>query len=177
MQYRRSFVPGGSFFFTVNLANRSSGVLVKHIHALRNAVRVVKNRHPFLIDAMVILPDHLHAIWTLPANDSNFSKRWMLIKSDFSRHLPRNEHCNKIRGSKGERVIWQRRYWEHAIRDQRDMNRHIDYIHYNPVKHGHVDKASDWPHSSIHKYIRDGLIGSNWGCTSENEENLNFGER
>ena len=112
---------------------------------------------------MVILPDHLHAIWTLPPGDADFAKRWMLIKTAFSRALPKHENINQSRKSKRERGIWQRRYWEHLIRDELDYERHVDYIHYNPVKHGYVDKAVDWPYSSIHRFIKNGIISSDWG--------------
>ena len=100
---------------------------------------------------MVVLPEHLHAVWTLPKNDNDFAKRWMLIKSNFSRQLPTTERINKSRKTKGERGIWQRRYWEHLIRDEIDYQRHVEYIHYNPVKHGYVDKPTDWKYSTIHQ--------------------------
>ena len=152
MQYRRVYVEGGCYFFTVNLADRREDLLTRHIDVLRDSVAEVKRRHPFDIDAMVILPDHLHAIWTLPKGDSDYSKRWTLIKSGFSRQLPKGEHINKSRYQKGERGIWQRRFWEHLIRDEEDYLKHIEYIHNNPVKHGYVGNPKDWPHSSIHKF-------------------------
>ncbi|WP_069471024.1 REP-associated tyrosine transposase [Candidatus Marithrix sp. Canyon 246] len=154
MQYRRYRVAGGTYFFTVNLADRSSSLLVEHIDLLRDAVREVKCRHPFTIDAIVILPDHIHAIWTLSVNDVDYSKRWMLIKSMFSRHIPKTELINDSRMKKRERGIWQRRFWEHTIRDEFDWQQHVDYIHNNPVKHGWVKQAIDWPYSSIHSYLK-----------------------
>lgn len=104
--------------------------MVEHADVLRAVIREVQSRHPFRIDAMVVLPDHLHAIWTLPMNDKDFSVRWMLIKSGFSRRLPLGERRNKSRMAKGERGIWQRRFWEHLIRDENDYERHVNYIHY-----------------------------------------------
>ncbi len=118
MRYRRANVKGGTYFFTVNLAERRLCLLVDYVDDLRDAVRTVKQKHPFYIDAFVVLPDHLHAIWTLPKNDADFDMRWMLIKGNFSRCMPKNERRNASRVKKGERGIWQRRYWEHLIRDE-----------------------------------------------------------
>ncbi len=163
MRYRRARVGGGTYFFTVNLADRDSTLLVDEIGALRTAMGYVKKRHPFRIDAVVVLPDHLHALWTLPENDRDFPTRWMLIKSTFSRMLPWGERRRESRLKKGERGIWQRRYWEHLIRDERDLSAHVDYIHWNPVKHGYVDQVVQWPHSSFHRYVREGLLPASWG--------------
>jgi putative transposase len=162
MQYRRTFIDGGTYFFTVNLLERNKSLLIDHIDLLKQSIQAVKSRHPFIIDAMVVLPDHLHAIWPLPINDHNYPTRWRLIKSTFSRGITKTERINQSRFYKNERGIWQRRYWEHLIRDELDYQRHVDYIHYNPVKHGYVDNPTDWPHSSIHKFIRDGIIDENW---------------
>jgi REP-associated tyrosine transposase len=118
--YRRNRVPGGTYFFTVNLLERSSALLVAHIDALRDAVRTVRNRRPFHIDAWVVLPNHMHAVWTLPADDADFSGRWKAIKIAFAKTLPKTEYLSPVRAAKGERGIWQRRYWEHTIRDQLD---------------------------------------------------------
>ncbi|HTE14361.1 MAG TPA: transposase [Burkholderiales bacterium] len=118
---------------------------------------------------MVILPEHLHAIWVLPPGDANFPTRWALIKAGFSRGLPANERISSSRQGKGERGIWQRRYWEHLIRDDEDYTRHVDYIHYNPVKHSHVASAADWPHSSIHRYIQAGMVPPDWAGAVEND--------
>ncbi|MNP17726.1 Transposase IS200 like protein [compost metagenome] len=174
MRYRRAITPGATYFFTVNLEDRSQRLLVDHIATLRVVTRQVKATHPFEIRAMVVLPEHIHAIWTLPEGDEDFSTRWSLIKSGFSRHLPRTETISHSRHTKRERGIWQRRYWEHRIRDEEDLQQHVDYIHFNPVKHGHASSATDWPYSSIHRYIRMGLLPENWG---NNEETRNFGER
>jgi putative transposase len=175
MRYRRADVPGASYFFTVNLADRANTLLVDQVTVLREAVRVVKQQHPFHIDAFVVLPEHLHALWTLPENDADFAMRWMLIKAGFSRHIPRGEYRNPSRAGKGERGIWQRRYWEHLIRDEDDYRRHVDYIHYNPVKHGYVKRAADWAHSSIHRYIKEGTMGRDWGGDIDSEGG--YGER
>jgi REP-associated tyrosine transposase len=164
--YRRNFVQGGSFFFTVNLADRRRRLLVDHIDhidLLRRAFREVRARHPFTIEAMAVLPDHLHAIWTLPDGDRNFSMRWRLIKATFSRQLPPGEPISASRAAKAERGIWQRRYWEHTIRDEDDFSRHVEYIHFNPVKHGYVGRVSDWPHSSFHRMVRLGIVSEDWG--------------
>ncbi|MBI5891779.1 MAG: transposase [Nitrosomonadales bacterium] len=160
--YRRSDIAGASFFFTVNLADRSQSLLIEHIALFRSAFEYARERHPFTVDAIVILPEHIHAIWTLPESDSDFALRWRLIKTMFSRGLPPGEFRSDSRLSKGERGIWQRRYWEHLIRDEADFVRHVDYIHINPVKHGLVSCVADWPHSSFHRYVRKGLLPMDW---------------
>jgi putative transposase len=176
MHYRRSNVPGSTFFFTVNLADRSSRVLTNHIDVLRHSVRRVQRSHPFDIVAMVVLPDHLHAIWSLPCGDCDFPLRWSLVKAGFSRTLDRYEHIRSSRARKRERGIWQRRYWEHQVRDDADLGRHVDYIHINPVKHGYVATPTAWPHSSLHRYIRQGLLPRDWAADI-NELDTGFGER
>jgi len=174
MRYRRADVTGGTYFFTVNLAERKR-TLVDHVDLLRSVIRGVKANHPFSIDAMVILPDHLHALWTLPLGDADYPTRWALLKAGFSRQIPKDERRNKSCMAKGERGLWQRRYWEHLIRDERDYARHVDY-HHNPVTHGYVNQASDWPHSSIHRFIQEGTVGKNWGGSVFVAENGEFGE-
>ena len=174
MRYRRADVRGGTYFFTVNLAERDGGLLVEHVETLRTAVRTIREKHPFEIDAWVILPDHLHAIWTLPEGDNDFATRWMLIKSGFSRRIGRKERIAVSRAKKGERGIWQRRYWEHLIRDDQDYARHVDYIHYNPVKHGHVQQVRDWPHSTFHRHVERGAYSADWGGMTDEGR---FGER
>lgn len=176
MRYRRTDVMGGSYFFTVNLAERGGRLLVEHVDVLRAAVSNVKRRHPFHIDAFVVMPDHLHAIWTLPSGDADFASRWMLIKAGFSRHIAHGERRNASRLAKGERGIWQRRYWEHLIRDNSDYERHVDYVHYNPVKHGFAIRAADWPYSSIHRYIAAGLVECDWGLRAAVENEGKYGE-
>ena len=175
MRYRRADITGGTYFFTVNLAERKNTLLVDEFDKLRNVINKVKKQHPFRLDAMVVLPEHLHALLTLPTNDKDFATRWMLIKSGFSRQLPKHERINKSRQRKGERGIWQRRYWEHLIRDEQDFERHVDYIHYNPVKHGYVKQAVDWPYSTIHAYITKGLLDRNLGYDN-NDNGMTFGE-
>ncbi|MDD5276926.1 MAG: transposase [Methylovulum sp.] len=175
MRYRRAKLTGASYFFTVNLANRKSRLLVEHVDMLRESARRVKTAHPFVIDAMVIMPSHLHCLWTLPEDDNDFSTRWGLIKAGFSRHFETAEHISSSRKSKGERGIWQRRFWEHLIRDDHDFERHVDYIHYNPVKHGYVKRPVDWAFSSIHRYIKAQIIDENWAC-GDDFERMSFGE-
>ena len=145
MRYRRAKAAGATYFFTVNLADRKSNLLTEHIEALRHAVRGIRQSHPFEIIAMVVFPDHLHAIWRLPEGDANFSLRWSLIKAAFSRAIPKTEVIRRSRKLKRERGIWQRRYWEHQIRDDDDLEKRVAYVHFNPVKHGYVSRAGDWP--------------------------------
>jgi putative transposase len=162
-RYRRAKIDGGTFFFTVTLANRSSNVLVREIERLREAYRLTQKRNPFETVAICIMPDHLHALWTLPEGDSDFASRWSYFKACFSRALPASQARAQSKIAKREKGIWQRRYWEHVIRDEGDLQRHIDYIHYNPVKHGLVTRVCDWPHSSFHRYVEKGLLPSDWG--------------
>jgi len=160
--YLRYRIDGGIYFFTVNLAERNRTLLIERIDTLREAFRVVKEAHPFKIDAIVILPDHLHTIWTLPDGDHDFSQRWRQVKSAFSREIAKEERVSRSRLRKQERGIWQRRFWEHAIRDEEDFRRHVDYIHFNPVKHGYVQKVADWPYSSFHQYVHLGILPVDW---------------
>lgn len=163
--YTRLYTPGARYFFTLTLTNRGDNdLLIRHIKALRQAVAATRRDHPFAIDAMVVLPDHLHALWQLPEDDADFSTRWRLIKARFARAVPRQEHTSPSRRRRGERAIWQRRFWEHRIRDERDWRHHVDYIHYNPVKHGLVGRALDWPYSSFHRYVRAGCYEPDWGA-------------
>ena len=173
--YRRYHIPGGCYFFTVNLLDRNQSLLITHIDLLRESVKVVKQKQPFHIDAWVVLPDHLHCIWTLPPDDSDFSKRWKAIKTHFSKHIPASEVRSKIRIKRNERGIWQRRFWEHAIRDDADYAAHIDYIHFNPVKHGLVDRVVDWPYSTFYRFVEDGVVTSDWA--GDPELGGNKGER
>jgi putative transposase len=163
-QYVRAFVPGGTFFFTATLLERRRRLLTEHIDDLRAVFADARRRRPFVIEAIVVLPDHLHCIWTLPPEDSDFSARWHDIKARFSARIARGEWRSARRVKKGERGIWQRRFWEHLIRDDRDFQRHVDYIHYNPVKHGYVPRVSDWPYSSFHRYVQRGILPLNWAA-------------
>jgi len=165
MDYRRLYQPGGHYFFTVVTANRRS-LLVDHVDRLRAAFRYTMEKRPFDLEAIVILPDHLHALWRLPLGDADFSTRWMLVKRKFSTGLPTGP-LNPSGKSKREKGIWQRRFWEHLIRDETDWRRHMDYIHYNPVKHRLVDKARDWPFSSFRRFVANGWYDEDWGEAEE----------
>ena len=177
MKYRRADIKGGSYFFTLNLADRQNTLLVDEFDKLRASINKVKQRHPFVLDAFVVLPDHLHLMITLPEGDNDFATRLMLIKSGFSRQIPKTEKIESSRESKRERGIWQRRYWEHLIRDDTDFERHVDYIHYNPVKHGYVERAVDWELSTIHSFIEKGLLTADWGYVNAFPSKQSFGER
>jgi len=174
--YRRYRVPGGTYFFTVNLLERRLDTLVRHINVLREAVRKTRRERPFHIDAWVVLPDHMHCIWTLPPGDDDFSNRWKSIKIRFVQAIPHTERRSPVRIAKGERGIWQRRFWEHVIRDEADYEHHVNYIHWNPVKHGLVKKVSDWPFSTFHRYVQAGILPIDWVGNVEEESN-DFGER
>jgi putative transposase len=161
--YRRNLFPGGTYFFTVNLPDRSSRLLVDEITTLRASVAAVRQRLPFQIDAWVVLPDHMHCVWTLPLNDADYPARWRMIKARFSRHMPDLAPVSASRMSKGELGIWQRRYWEHTVREDRDFAAHVDYVHFNPVKHGYVVRVADWPYSTFHRYVASGTCPEDWG--------------
>ena len=164
VDYRRNRVPGGTYFFTVNLLDRRSCLLVEQIDLLREAVRAVKRRRPFQIDAWVVLPDHLHAVWTLPEGDADYSGRWRSIKIAFAKGLPKTERRSAVRLNKGERGIWQRRFWEHTIRDDADYAAHVDYVHVNPLKHGLVERLAEWPYSSFHREVARGVYHQDWAA-------------
>jgi putative transposase len=174
--YRRAKISGGTFFFTLAIADRSDDLLVRQIDRLRHIYRAVQERRPFDTVAICVLPDHLHAVWSLPPDDADFATRWSLIKSGFSRGLAEDAPRSASQLSRRERGLWQRRYWEHAIRDEGDLERHVDYIHFNPVKHGHVTRVCEWPHSSFHRYVEQGVLPSDWGGDM-GELPGNFGER
>ncbi len=169
--YRRNRIAGATYFFTVNLLNRRSELLVTQIDALREAVRRTRERSPFHIDAWVVLPDHMHCLWTLPVGDGDFPSRWRAIKIAFSKCLPAIERRTPVMVRRGERGIWQRRYWEHTIRDDRDYAVHMDYIHFNPVKHGLAPGPGDWPFSSFRRCVANGRYPSDWlGADTEPAE-------
>jgi putative transposase len=172
--YRRNLVPGGTFFFTVTLADRHSRVLVEHVAALRDAFRLTRRERPFLVEAIVILPDHLHAIMTLPPDDADFSGRWRRLKSHFTRRAVA-AGVPVSRNSRGEYGLWQRRFWEHTVRDENDFARHVDYIHLNPVKQGLTSRVADWPHSSFHRYVQQGLLPADWAGDARDVKG-DFGE-
>ncbi|WP_290653717.1 transposase [Aquisalimonas sp.] len=162
--YRRFRVPGGTYFFTVVTHQRRP--FFRHpanVQRLRTAIRRIRDTHPFHIDAMVILPDHLHALWTLPKDDDDYTRRLRLVKSLFTQSAP-DLPAERARRS-GEGAVWQRRYWEHVIRDGEDFRRHVDYIHYNPVKHGLVAHPREWPYSSFHRAVQRGWYPPHWGAS------------
>ena len=159
--YRRSRVLGATYFSTVNLADRGSRVLVERVVALRDAVRKVRAARPFHVDAWVVMPEHMHAMWTLPEGDADYAGRWRAIKTAFSKSI-----------SQGSGV-WQKRYWEHTIRDDRDYAAHFDYIHLNPYKHGLVRNVKDWPYSTFHRMVDAGIYSPDWLC---DDVEINVGE-
>ena len=173
-EYRRLLVPGSCYFFTVNLADRSSDRLIRKIAALRNAVASTRARHAFAIDAWVVLPDHLHAVWTLPEGDCDFSTRWASIKRLFSWQQPDDDVRSRSRMAKRERGIWQRRFWEHMIRDDADFRAHVDYVHFNPVKHGLVSHPGLWPYSTFHRAVARGEVAQDWSLPGTSDGD--FGE-
>ncbi len=160
--YRRVLIPGAKYFFTVSLADRSSDLLVRDVAHLRAASVVTQRERPFWCDAFVVLPDHIHAVWTLPPGDADYSTRWRLIKSRFVRAAAEIGPRSESKVAKQERGIWQRRFWEHCIRDERDYRSHMAYFWGNPVKHGLVEHPTDWPYSSIHRDIRAGWVDPEW---------------
>jgi putative transposase len=162
-RYRRAWVEGGTYFFTLTIADRSDDLLVRRVDLLRAAYASVQQRLPFETVAICILPDHVHAIWALPEGDAALPLRWSQIKSGFSRCLPISASRSTSKIAKRDKGIWQRRYWEHVIRDEADLERHVDYVHYNPVKHGLVTRVSDWPFSSFHRYVARGTLPMDWG--------------
>jgi len=166
-RYRRATAAGTSYFFTVVTYRRQPILCNDAVRdALRVAIEKMRVTRPFVIDAWVLLPDHLHCVWTLPNGDADFSTRWMIIKRAVSlacREDYRRADWGTVSKRKHrESTIWQRRFWEHQIRDENDFARHVDYIHYNPVKHGYVKCVTDWPYSTFHCYVRDGLYAQGW---------------
>ena len=163
--YRRIRVQGGMYFFTVNLLERRRCRLLEEgIDDLRAAFRDTQRARPFEMIAIVVLPEHLHCLWRLPEGDDDNADRWARIKSGFSRRIQKDERRSDSRIAKRERGIWQRRFWEHVIVDEEDLRNHIDYIHINPVKHGYVRRAVDWPYSSLHRYVASGQLSVDWAC-------------
>ena len=174
VNYRRARTEGGTYFFTVTLRDRRSDALTANIDSLRKVLRMTMERRPLRMDAMVILPDHLHAVWTLPPDDADYSGRWRSIKSGFVRAL-RREGVPLSFNHKGECDLWQRRFWEHRVRDEEDLRRHVDYVHINPLKHGLVRRVSEWPWSTFHRYVREGKLSADWA--GEASVVGEFGER
>jgi putative transposase len=166
-RYRRIKLDGGIFFFTVTVIDRSNGLLVRQIYRLRRIYASVQKRYPFETVAICILPDHLHAVWALPPGDDDYSMRWSVIKAGFSRGLHGTVQRTSSEQARRERGLWQRRYWEHAIRDENALERHVDYIHFNPVKHGLVSQVCDWPYSSFHRYVEWGILPVDWAALDD----------
>jgi len=147
----------------VNLLQRQGNdLLTRHIETLRDSVRRVRKLYPFHIHGWVVLPEHLHCVMELPPQDADFATRWRLIKMAFSKAIPYTERLSAVRARRGERGIWQRRYWEHLIRDEADYRAHMDYVHINPVKHGLVERVADWPYSTFHRLVADGVYPPDW---------------
>jgi putative transposase len=175
VRYRRNLIAGGTFFLTATLADRTSSALTNHVAALRMSIRLTRRQHPFTIDAVVVLPDHLHIIMTLPPNDADFPIRSSLIKRRFTTAIAK-AGATVARRQNGELALWQRRFWEHTIRDETDYERHVDYIHFNPVKHSLVTRVRDWPYSSFHRFVRRGILPQDWAGDSS-QHRASFGER
>ncbi len=195
--YRRARQKNGQYFFTVVTGNRNPVLVHEPIRqALREAIQQVREDLPFAIDAWVLLPDHMHCIWTLPEGDNAYGKRWSIIKRLVSKTvagatgspLPADpEQYSKVgcamrtvlltrsQQKRRESGFWQRRFWEHLIRDTNDLRRHLDYIHFNPVKHGLVSRVDDWPYSSFHQYVKEGMYPMDWGG-NKNADKGAFGE-
>jgi len=166
--YRRAYTKGGTYFFTVTTYRRRPVLTQPRMReALRRAVLEVRRSWPFSIDAWVLLPDHLHCVWTLPPNDSDFSGRWAAIKRRVTRAYVEAvgqdvvESASRIARREGS--LRQRRFWEHRIRDEEDLRRHVDYVYWNPVKHGYVDRVADWPHSTFHRDVARRIYPPDWG--------------
>jgi putative transposase len=166
-EYRRAKVPGGTYFFTVNTFRRYNILIDEPFrNALREGIETARATLPFTIVAWVLMPDHLHCIWRLPEGEADYSTRWAIIKSAVSKqcgHLVEIDSAlSKSKLARNESVVWQRRFWEHLIRDDLDMQRHMDYLHFNPVKHGYVASAAEWPYSTFHRYVQQGIYPSDW---------------
>ena len=176
--FRRSVVPGATYFFTVNTKQRIKVLTNAPFYlALKNALRRVNAQHSFTIDAFVLLPDHLHCIWTLPPSDARYALRWNLIKrlvSQATRHLVQIPTSRSYQ-QRRELGLWQRRFWEHQIRDEQDLVKHVEYIHWNPVKHGYVARVRDWPYSCFHRYVKQGLYPLDW-ASGDDADDDDYGE-
>jgi len=172
-QFCPAFAPGGVFFFTVVTHERRPILQGRDVlGCLREAIEWTRRRRPFAIDAIIVLPDHLHCIWSMPPQSADFTTRWRTIKGRFTRGFlrirPPLPVTSESRFKRGEQSVWQRRFWEHLIRDERDYANHMDYIHFNPVKHGYVRCPHQWPYSSFHRWVREGVYRSDWCCVCEN---------
>jgi putative transposase len=168
-RYLRYFVPGAMYFFTV-VTHQRRGILATDLGraCLHNALETIRTRWPFDLTAIVLLPDHLHTVWTMPLGDAHYPRRWRRLKEEFTEAFlqggGQEGTVSASRRKRKERGIWQRRYWEHTLDDESDFERHMDYIHYNPVKHGFVKCPRDWPYSSFHRLVKEKIYAENWGC-------------
>ncbi len=179
--YRRANIDGGMYFFTVNTLSRQTFLLDDDVRAaLREGIALVRQSHPFTVNAWVLLPDHLHCIWTLPSDDRDFSTRWRVIKRTVTQRcgarLNRADLMTARRRQRKQSTLWQHRYWEHLIRDEHDYRRHVDYIHWNPVKHGYVGRAGDWSYSTFHGHVAEGIYPPDWGIDASITDDSDFGE-
>jgi putative transposase len=175
--YRRWHVPGGTYFFTVvTFGRRRWLVQDTWRELLREAIEKERRKRPFRVVAWVLLPDHMHAVWTLPPGDQRYSLRWQKIKEEFTKSFLQQGGGegvrNRSRRQRRERSVWQRRFWEHTIRDESDLERCVDYAHWNPVKHGLVRQVCDWKWSTFHRFVQVGHYGADWGRADLNEESL-----
>lgn len=166
--WRRAYVPGGTYFFTLVTSERAPILTTTFARSLlREVTSECRRQWPFEIEAVVLMSDHLHTVWRLPEGDTEYSKRWGWLKKEFTKKwLAAGGSERRISTSRQRdrrSGVWQRRFWEHVIRDERDLVRHLDYIHYNPVKHGLVGRAVDWPWSSFHRFVREGRYSADWG--------------
>lgn len=152
VRYRRNRVPGGTYFFTVTLRDRRSDLLVRHLAELKTAWRRIHARFPHRVIAAVVLPDHLHAVIAMAEDTCDYPGLWRELKKGFTREVAPHG-----------RSPWQSRFWEHTIGNERDLAAHVAYVHVNPVKHGLVERVADWPHSTFHRYVREGLVAADWG--------------
>ena len=173
VRYRRNVIAGATYFFTVTLRDRRATYLVDYIADLRAAFRVAKQQQSFEIIAIAIMPEHLHALIRMADDDANYAKLWRTVKGNFTQQLLQ-QGVPLQRNARGEYNLWQRRFWEHTIRDDRDLQAHVDYIHFNPVKHGLVKFVAQWPYSSFHRYVRLGLLPKDWAIEQADGE---YGEQ
>jgi len=177
-RYRRDRTFGATYFFTVNTHRRQPLLTTDPFYqALKSSIKEVKTKYPFKIEAFVLLPDHLHCIWKMPENDADYNMRWSLIKRKVSQRCREYLHDQKSDSMKKRQEIglWQRRFWEHRIRDDEDFETHVNYIHYNPVKHGYVKYVIDWPYSSFHMFVKQGVLSCDWASSVEFNGDV-FGE-
>jgi len=175
--YRRLKLEGATYFFTLVAYHRiNTNIFIDNIDLLKNSIHKVKIKYPFQLIAICVLPDHLHLIMELPKGDSDYSVRIRLIKTYFSKAVVTANPINRSMERAQEKGIWQRRFWEHCIRDEYDLEKHLDYIHYNPVKHGYCSRPLDWPYSTFFNYVKRGRYPSDWAWSGRSQETVAFGE-